>query len=1018
MKSADQRATGALGLPRHLVLGIDPGVASCGFALIDTENHEILEMGTRLFKQPVKPKDKVSLAAVRRGFRSSRRNLDRTQDRLKHLLDRLQEHGVVPLDATKEYFHTVKGDKPPLVLRAEGLDRLLTPREWALVLYSICKRRGYIPYGASSKDSASDDGKVLKAIAQNKAELEADGVRTVGEWLAKKERSRNSIGSYELCVTHEMLMAEADTLFAAQRSFGSTYAGESLQADFHKECDWQRPTSVFDEHTYALVGSCIYFSNEKRAARCTLTSEMVSALAALKHVRVVNEAGKESPLSPETVEDIMRTLFSPHEIKGNKECKVTYSRLRRLLDLPARAAFKGIRQDDEKNREPFSPKAWRLLRSTLSADGLNLLSRMVDDRDFADAVCEALAYASSEPSLRNRLKQLPLNEAETDALCRVPYGSAVMNGYGTRSKKALDLLFDSLIEDSVESLYKAEEACGLSVKRMAGPDISRADRLAPYESWLGATGRTNNNPVVLRSMAQMRKVINAVCAEWGVPNEIRVEMARELALSKKINQEIEKANSKNKKENERRRASVAELLGCAPELVRLSLVEKYRLWEEQGHFDAYRTDAKIEVERLVQDESYTQIDHILPFSRTGDNSKHNKVLVLSKTNQDKRERTPYEWMNSGEPGVPSWDQFKAHVLEARKLHPRKRSFLLETELAKREPEFLSRNLNDNGYAARELCTYLADCLAFPDDGGRRHVYAVSGRATAWLRHAWGLNFGKTGEKDRADDRHHATDACVIAACSQSLVMRTARYSERREAMSREERDAALREAMPWETFADDVRARRESVVPTRHAQRKGTGEIFRQTVYQYCGLNKQGKHLAKRRSDDEPKVFGNAVVSDDQKSLRDVGDMVCLRLWHDPDVRTKGKNKGKDQWYADPIYCADLPAVKAGTYVPRIARAHTGRDMWAPIPEHVLEGRAVEIYMDDVVKVGDKVGRLSGFDMNSANWSMSDFLTGARIPFSTIDLLGNDLVPQVIREDALGRCWDGLAALDEGAQEE
>ena len=45
MEITINREIGKLGLPRHLVLGMDPGIASCGFALIDTANHEILDLG-------------------------------------------------------------------------------------------------------------------------------------------------------------------------------------------------------------------------------------------------------------------------------------------------------------------------------------------------------------------------------------------------------------------------------------------------------------------------------------------------------------------------------------------------------------------------------------------------------------------------------------------------------------------------------------------------------------------------------------------------------------------------------------------------------------------------------------------------------------------------------------------------------------------------------------------------------------------------------------------------------------
>ena len=994
--------TGKLAQPRYLVLGIDPGIASCGFALLDTANEEILEMGTRLFDSPVVPKTQQSKAAVRRGFRSIRRNLDRTQNRLRHCLRLLKSNGIVPSDATAEFFHTKKGDKPPLKLRVEGIDRVLEDREWALVLYSLCKRRGYIPHGeggVGDVDGASEDGKVLKALGENRRIFAESGCRTVGEWLATLNRSRNRGGDYDKCVTHAQLVDEAKVLFEAQRSHGSQHASKELEASYLEVFDWERPRDAFDKRTYELVGNCVYFPSEKRAARCTLTNELVSAYGALGNVTVVKASGERRALSPAERDLCVGTLFSTSPIKGNKECKVTFANLRKQLDLDARDSFKGIPFDDEKNREVYKPMGWRTLRKALYPEGENLLESLRANRDLADAVMEAVAYSSSAEVLEAKLSELELSDSDIALLERLPYSNRSLNGYGTRSKKALDLLLDSFDDSETLTLTDAERASGLEELRLRGTKhIEPSDRLIPYSSWLALTGGTNNNPVVLRSMAQMRKVVNAICREWGVPDEIHVELSRDLALPKKAKDSIAKANRKNEKENERIRKQISELTGRDPEKIKGSLVAKWRLWEEQDELDIYTGDS-IDEMRLINDDTYTQVDHALPFSRTGDNSRHNKVLVLARSNQLKRERSPFEWMTSREAGAPAWDEFVARVQENHKLSPRKRSFLLERDLTAKEGDFQSRNLTDTAYMAREVCAYLSDCLAFPEDGLKAHVVPTKGTASAWLRRAWGLNFGKMGEKDRSDDRHHATDACVIAACSRSLVIQTAKLSEHHYLLNEEGRSEALANALPWPSFADDVRAKRETVIPTRFVPRVGSGQLFEQTIYSYAGTDAKGKDLLKAK-DGVPKPAGNAVVSEDGKSAIKVGGMICLRLWHDPEAR-----KGRGQWYADPIYYADLPALRDGTYVPRIAKAHSGRKTWKPIPEAVLKSTPIELYLGDAVQVGEYVGRLAGFDINSANWSFVNLLTKDDMPFPTIGKLDNYIVPHLIREDILGKCW-------------
>lgn len=1002
MASTVNREIGKLGLPRHLVLGMDPGIASCGFALIDINNHEILEIGVRLFDSPTHPKTGQSLAVIRRGFRSTRRNIDRTQARLKHCLEVLEKYDVIPQDATKEFFHTTKGDKQPLKLRVEGLDRLLTNREWALVLYSLCKRRGYIPHGEGSQDKSSEGGKVLSALAANKEAFAETSCRTVGEWLAQQPQSRNRGGNYDKCVTHAQLIEETRVLFEAQRSFGSQYASAELEEAYVQVCDWERSRKDFDRRSYDLVGYCTYFPTEKRAARCTLTSELVAAYGALGNITIVHEDGTTRTLTTAERDKCIAILFSCEPIRGNKDCAVKFGALRRELDLNSGDYFKGVPAADEKTREVYKPKGWRALRNTLNTTSPFLLRRLYDDRDLADSVMEAVAYSSALPVLEEQLQALPLSPAEIDALCKLPYSSKALNGYGNRSKKALDMLLDCLEDSEVLGLTQAEDDCGLLGLRIQGSQLERSERLMPYEMWVELTGRTNNNPVVIRSMSQMRKVVNAICRKWGVPNEIHIELDRELRLPQRAKDDIAKAHKRNEKNRERIAGQIAELRGCSPEDVSGRLIEKYRLWEEQECFDLY-TGAKIEVDRLISDETYTQIDHILPFSRTGENSPSNKVLVLAKSNQDKREQTPFEWMSKE--GAPSWDAFKRRVEENQKLGRRKKNFLLEENLEAKEGEFLARSFTDTAYMSREVCAYLADCLLFPEDGTKSHVVPTTGRATAWLRRRWGLNFGINGEKDRSDDRHHATDACVIAACSRSLVIKTAKISEQThwavtKDLDKDERDhlrmKALENVMPWGTFANEVRASHDFVIPTRFVPHKGKGELFEQTTYRYAGVNSEGKDLARRANSDQDIVMGNAIVSDDGKSIIKVSEMLCLRLWHDPEAK-----KGQGCWYADPVYKADIPALKDGTYMPKIAKARTGRKAWKPVPECAMRHAPLEIYLGDLVKIGDFIGRFSGYNIANANWSFTDRLTRQKLSCPTVGKLNNALIPVIIRESSI-----------------
>lgn len=983
----------------YLVLGLDPGIASCGFCLLDMTNHKILEMGSHLFKAPQEDKTKTSLAVTRRKARSIRRNTARTAARLKHCLELLTSAGLVPADADKTWLQTKKGDKPILKLRAGGLDRLLTDREFAQVLYSLCGRRGYIPHGEGRLGETDEDEskKVLGAIKKNQDAMAAGSYRTVGEMLNAQGRSRNRGGDYSLCVYNSQIQDEAKALFASQRARGNTKATRELEDSYLACLTWEKKSLDHDTRVYELVGPCSYFPGEKRAASADVSSELCRAYERLGHTVIVHEDGSEQALTAGEIDGYLKILFSTAPIKGNKDCKVTYGTIRKDLDISGKSVFKGIAQDKEKD-EPFAPKAWRSLRRVLPE---RLLARMLEDRNLGDAVCEALTFASSEASLIERLSDLDLSDDERDAILAVPFTGKLFKGYGSRSLKALRLLLGAFEEPEIRILTDAEKATGLLDLRLSDRGV-RGQLLPPYDNY----DPTCRNPVVLRAMGRMRHIVNAIIRIHGVPDEIHIELGRDLKMSNKEKSLVDKRNRENAASNKKWATTAAGILGCTPEEVPGRIIRKLILREEQGEKDLYTGDS-IDLEHLVRDDRYCEIDHILPYSRTCDDSRANKVLVLSKSNQDKRERTPYEWMTSGEAGAPSWDSYRARVM-AQVKNPRKRANYLNTDLGpETQAKFLARNLNDDRYMSVAVKNFLEDRLLFPEDGRKRHVTAVAGGATGNLRWVWGLNFGEGNIKDRTDDRHHAVDAAIIAACSESTVKKVAEASAKGREAFKQLRKSRLADTQPWPTFAAEVAARREFVVPTRMADHGVMGRVFEDTLYHLEGITEdKGKYPLVRAGEKTVKK-GNVRINPDG-SVKLIDGMAFLRLWLDPTARPNGKVKGK--WYAEPVYYVDIPAIKAGTYVPRACTIHVARVNWEPVPEAAMGANPVIVFFGDVLSVDDHIGRFGGFDISGCRLTLLNLLTKREAcDWPSFGSWGKDTKVRVLQEDCLGHCYDGIA---------
>lgn len=972
----------------YYVLGLDSGIASCGFALLDTANHEILEMGSHLFDAPQEDKTKISLAVGRRNARSTRRNNQRTKNRQKHCFDLLKSEGLAPEDVEKEWLQSRKGDKPIIELRVDGLDRLLTDREFAQVLYSLSGRRGYFPNGEGDGSGTNDDsGKVLKALAQNTKEMESSDCRTIGEFLFKKGRSRNKAGAYENCVHSTQIIDEVHLLFQAQRHFGNQKASKNFENAFIKNITWRAINSEYDELVYGRVGACSYFKEEKRVAQATLSFELCRAYEKLGHIVLVDSEGTESHLTNDQVNDYVDRMFSckPQSIK--------YSTIRKDLDLDAATYFKNIEKDAENKTEVAEAKVWKLLSKNLPEQ---LLQKMLNNREFADDILEALTYASSRKSLENKLEGIDLSEDELQSIVELPYTSKIFKGYGNRSRKALNLLLDAFGEENVRTLTDAEEATGLLALRLDKNRSERSAFLPPYEIY----DPTCTNPVVLRAMSRMRRIINAIIKMYGVPHEIHIEVGRELKQSKHEKAVIYKRNRQNQQNNKVWAETIAGIRGCTAEDVAGKDLLKYALREQQNQKDAY-TGETIDLERMVLEPRYCEIDHILPYSRTSEDNRENKVLVLGSSNQNKRERTPYEWMTQDKGhNAPSWEKFKADVLANANYSRRKREHLLNTTLNEEsEAKFIERNLNDTRYMSIAIKNYLEEMLDFPVSGPKTHVLAVAGGATGALRFVWGLNFGENSTKDRDDSRHHAVDACVIAACSFSTVKKVAEARSKGREAFKKARLSRLADTQPWDTFAIEVTEKRKTVIPTRFVSHGVTGRAFEETNYRFNGFTNDKKRLALLYGNGKEVKKGN-IYFGKEGNAHIVDGMAFLRLWLDPDA-----NRGKGKWYADPVYYADIPALRNESYIPKAIKAHVARVNCNPVPEEAQQLPPITLFRNDVIEVNGERARFTGINISNVSLDLKPLTPEGELGhIPTFGKWNKDTRVRVIEEDCLGHC--------------
>lgn len=174
-------------------LALDLGSTSLGWAMIrlnaDNEPCAVIKAGVRIFSNGRNPKDGSSLAVTRREARSMRRRRDRLLKRKARMMRTLIEYGFFPADEAQRKAMTTLN---PFVLRAKGLDKALTPAEFGRALFHINQRRGFKSNRKTDKKD-NDSGALKTAISKVRATIDAEGCRTVGEWLNKRDVSGQTV---------------------------------------------------------------------------------------------------------------------------------------------------------------------------------------------------------------------------------------------------------------------------------------------------------------------------------------------------------------------------------------------------------------------------------------------------------------------------------------------------------------------------------------------------------------------------------------------------------------------------------------------------------------------------------------------------------------------------------------------------------------------------------------------------------------------------------------------------------
>ncbi len=806
-------------------LGIDLGIASCGWALIETDvaQGQIIACGARTFDAPETDKERTPTNQLRRQFRGMRRVMRRRRQRMAQLRMLFQENGLLT-DAKRDALRFPGLD--PWQLRVAALDRRLTPEELAVTLGHIARHRGFRSNKKNQGNEAGDDGRVLKAAAANQEILSK--YRSVAEMFDKDDRfarrKRNRDGEYTQSVNRIDLEHEARLIFSRQRALGSAHADVHLQEKFAELAFNQNPLADSEDK----VGFCPFEKKERRAAKRAYSFEVFRFLSRLNALRI-GDARQERALTEAELAAAMEGFGSQRGM--------TFARLRKLIGLPDSEAFRDVPRDEEGGRDVVNRSAGNGCMqgsATLrAAIGEHNWKTLLQRPEKLDEIAFIITFRATPESIEKGLFEAGHDPDMTHAImAAVEKGAfASFTGAGHVSAKACRAIIPGLQRGLVYSA--ACKATGFDPTARPVTEISSI-----------------NNPVAKRAVFEALKQVKAIIAKHGKPDRIHIEMARDVGKSKEERDKITSGIEKRNKERNTLRAAFNDTVGGEPSGPEDML--RFELWTEQKGRCLY-TDQAIPPSAIRAKDNSVQVDHILPWSRFGDDIFINKTLCFAKANQEKKGRTPFEWLKDD---PERWAKFVACVETNKGMKGRKKRNYLLRDASAAEEKFRSRNLNDTRYACRILMEHLAREYF---EGTKHMVVGRPGALTDKLRRAWGLQDLKKvlepdGEKRKHDDRHHALDAIIVAAITDSAVQRlTQAFKESEDRGSH--RDFADFPP-PWPGFIEDVRRHFREILVSRAERGRARGEAHAATISQL------------KQTDDGPVIYERKAV--DKLTLKDL----------------------------------------------------------------------------------------------------------------------------------------------------
>ena len=747
-----------------VTFGLDLGIASVGWAVVN-DDYEVLESCSNIF-----PAAEASQNAERRDFRQGRRLTRRRRTRINDFKKLWSKYGfTIPKDDLNDV----------LEIKNKGLlEKLSEDEVYYVLLYSL-KHRG-ISY-LDDADDGSNSSDYGKSIARNEQELKDKLPCQIQlERLQKYGAYRGNIiikeGDEQVTLrnifTTSAYKKEAESFIDAQISFNAKFGGkfkeEYLEIFSRKREYYEGPGNELSRTDYGkytteldvngnyitvdnifdkLIGKCSVNHEEKRAAGASYTAQEFNVLNDLNNLKIESEsdyieAGK-------LTEDAKRQVVE--RIKNAKAVNVP--NIIKDVIKDKKCQISGARIDKNEKEIYHSFEVYNKLRRALEDIDVDITAY---SREELDDIGDILTLNTDRESILKAIKRkgMDLSDEIVDCLIKV--------------RKANGSLFSkwqsfgyTIMRELIPELY-AQPKNQMELLTAMGVFKSSDEKFADYKE-IPADIITEEiyNPVVSKTVRITVRILNALIKKYGSPDRIVIEMPRD-KNSDEEKARIGKEQRLNENELKDIKAKVKAEYGREitdqdfRQHKQLSL--KLKLWNEQGGVCPY-SGKPIRIDDLINNNDMFEVDHIIPLSISYDDSRSNKVLVYATENQNKGNRTPYEYLINLNRDW-DFDNYMDFVLRTYKdasKRKKKENLLFAEDITRIDvlQGFVNRNINDTRYASKVVLNSLQQY--FKKRECNTKIKVIRGSFTHQMRVNLKLN------KNRDESYvHHAVDAMLIA----------------------------------------------------------------------------------------------------------------------------------------------------------------------------------------------------------------------------------------------------------------